>query len=69
MKSALRVILLVVAVALLGASVFFFFRTGERIVDKDYLGGLLEVVAGLALVRAGVELVRLTASHVEPHTS
>jgi len=58
MKSAL---LLFFAFALLAACVFFFYRGGELIVGKDYLGGFLHIIAGLALTRAGVELARLSA--------
>lgn len=56
MKFAL---LIVFAVALLAAAVYFFLRTGQHLVGKDYLGGVIHLVAGLALSRAGVELARL----------
>jgi hypothetical protein len=66
MKSA---ILLLFSFALLAACVFFYYRGGELIVGKDYLGGVLHIVAGLALTRAGVELARLSAlTRPERHT-
>jgi uncharacterized membrane protein YqgA involved in biofilm formation len=42
------------------AAVYFFFRTGQLITTRDYVGGLLHLVAGLALTRAAVELARLS---------
>ena len=56
MKFALLVLL---ATALLVASVFFFYRSGDLLTQKDYLGGAMHVVSGLALAKAGVELARL----------
>lgn len=56
MKFALFIVL---GAALLCAAVYFFFRSGELLTAKDYLGGGLHVVSGLALSKAGVELSRL----------
>jgi len=47
------------AAALFVAAVFFFVRSGDLLVAKDYLAGALHVIPGLALSRAGLELARL----------
>ena len=56
MKNA---VLLVLATALFAACVWFFAVSGDLFAKKDYLAGILHVVVGLSLVRAGVELSRL----------
>jgi hypothetical protein len=56
MKFAL---LITLATALFVAAVYFFWRSGDLLVQKDYLAGLLHVVSGLALSKAGLELARL----------
>jgi hypothetical protein len=56
MKFALYLLL---ATALLATAVFFYFRSGAMLVDKDYLGGALHLIAGLALSKSGIELARL----------
>lgn len=56
MKFAL---LLVLATALFAASIYFFLRSGDLLVSKDYLGGALHVLSGLALSKSGLELARL----------
>lgn len=52
----------------LGAAIFFFYRTGDLLVAKDYVGGLLYVVSGVALTRAAIEFARLLA-HVRADAS
>lgn len=56
MKFAL---LIAMAAALFVAAVFFFFRSGDLLTQKDYLAGALHVLSGLALSKAGLELARL----------
>lgn len=56
MKFALFILL---GTALFVAAVYFFFRSGELLTAKDYLGGALHVISGLALSKAAVELSRL----------
>ena len=55
----MKLALLLLATALLLAALFFFFRSAELLTSKDYLGGALHVVSGLALSKAGIELSRL----------
>lgn len=57
MRSA---ILLILTVLGLFAAVYFFYRAGDLLVQKDYVGGLLHIVSGIALTRAGIELARLS---------
>lgn len=57
MKSAF---LLLLATALFAAGLWVFARSSDHFAAKDYLAGILQVVAGLALVRAGVDLSRLS---------
>ena len=52
-------VLLLLASAVFVASVYFFFRSGDLLVQKDYLAGALHVLSGLALSKAGLELARL----------
>lgn len=52
-------ILIVLATALFCACVFFYYRAGLRITDKEYIGGVLHMVVGLSLTKAAVELARL----------
>jgi len=52
--------LLILSVVLLGASLYFFYGSAKLLVDKDYISGLLHIVSGLALVRAGIEFARLS---------
>lgn len=56
MKFAL---LIVLGTALFVAAVYFLLRSGELLTAKDYLGGALHVISGLALSKAGIELARL----------
>jgi len=53
------ILLIVLAVVLFGACLFFYHRAGLRITDKEYIGGALHLVVGLSLTRAAVELARL----------
>ncbi len=53
-------ILLLLATALFVGCVWFFAECGALFAAKDYLAGLLHVFVGFALVRAGVELARLS---------
>jgi hypothetical protein len=55
MKSAF---LLLLALTMLGASLFFFYRSSALLVSNDYLAGLLHIFVGFATIRAGVELCR-----------
>lgn len=48
-----------IVVALLSSGVFFFHRSGGFLAERDYLAGLIHVLAGLATLRAGVEVARL----------
>lgn len=50
----------VLSVIALVAAIYFFFRTGELLTQKDYVGGLLYIVSGVALTRATIELGRLS---------
>lgn len=51
---------LVLSVLALAAAIYFFYRTGDLLVQKDYIGGLLYIVSGVALTRATIELGRLS---------
>ncbi len=52
-------LLIALATALFVAAVFFFVRSSELLLSKDYLAAILHLVAGLALSKAGLELARL----------
>ena len=56
MKVAL---LLVLATALFTACVYFYYRSGELVTEKDYIAGALHLIVGLSLTKAAVELARL----------
>jgi hypothetical protein len=43
---------------MLGASLFFFYRSSALLMGTDYLAGLLHIFVGFATIRAGVELCR-----------
>ena len=49
------------AVILLGASLWFFYRTGQFLADQDYLAGLIHVFVGFAVIRTGADLARLSS--------
>lgn len=51
---------LVLSVLALAAAIYFFYRTGDLLAQKDYVGGLLYIVSGVALTRATIELGRLS---------
>ena len=51
--------LILIAVALLAAGVWFFHRCGGFLGERDYLAGLLHVVVGATTLRAGVQLAKL----------
>jgi len=55
MKSAF---LMLLALALLGASLFFFYRSSGLLMSNDYLAGLLHLFVGFATIRGGVDLCR-----------
>ena len=55
MKSALLVLL---ALIMLAASLFFFYRSSGLLVSRDYLAGLLHLFVGFATIKAGVEFCR-----------
>lgn len=57
MRSAIFLILTVLGLC---AAIFFFYRAGDLLAAKDYVGGLLHIVSGVALTRAGIELARLS---------
>ncbi|HRE90625.1 MAG TPA: hypothetical protein PK095_15980 [Myxococcota bacterium] len=51
---------LILSVLALAAAIYFFYRTGDLLAQKDYVGGLLYIVSGVALTRATIELGRLS---------
>ena len=57
MRPALFLILSVIGLC---AAIFFFYRAGDQLAAKDYVSGLLHIVSGVALTRAGIELARLS---------
>ncbi len=56
MKSAF---LLVLAALLVAACVFFSYRGSELLTTKEYVGGLVHAVIGLALAKGAIELARI----------
>lgn len=64
---ALQVVLLLVrrfffealAVALIGGSMFFFRESIEYLANRDYVGALLVMSIGLAVISVGKEMARL----------
>ena len=53
------VVLLLLAAALVIASIVFFHRCGEFLGNQDYLAGIVHIFVGSATIRFGVELARL----------
>lgn len=47
------------SLALLAAALWLFHTSSRFLLDRDYLAGLLHVLVGLAVLRAGVEMARL----------
>ncbi len=56
-----RLIFEILGVLLVLGSVGFFFASVRFLADRDYIAGILEIFVGFALVRAGLELVKLGA--------
>ncbi len=54
-----QILLWLIVVALFASGVALFHRSGGFLADRDYLAGLIHVFAGLATLRAGVEIARL----------
>lgn len=52
----------VLGVAFLLGSGFFFYRSVEFLAQADYVGGFLVIVIGFLVVRAGVDLSRLSVA-------
>ena len=52
------VFLMLLAMTLLGASLFFFYRSSGLLMVNEYLAGLLHLFVGFATIRAGVDLCR-----------
>lgn len=55
-----RVIFEVLGILLVLASVLFFFESVRFLSDRDYIAAILEIFVGFALVRAGLELTKLS---------
>ncbi len=49
-----------VGIALMLGSLLFLYRSVEFLAQKDYVAGTLALVAGVVVVRVGVELGRLS---------
>jgi hypothetical protein len=49
----------VIGLLLLGGSVFFYFQSVKFFGDRDYVAGILEIFVGMALTRAGLEVMKL----------
>jgi len=47
------------SVALFGASLFFFYRCVISIASRDYVGAILLMFIGFAVIRGGSEMARL----------
>lgn len=41
------------------ASIVFFFYSVQFLSDRDYIGGILQIFVGFALIRAGLELTKI----------
>lgn len=50
----------IVGIALMLGSLLFLYRCVEFLAQKDYVAGALTLVAGVVVVRAGVEMGRLS---------
>ena len=46
-------------VALFCSGLWFFYESSQFLMDQDYLSGLLHVLVGLAIFRAGVDIARM----------
>lgn len=49
----------ILGVGFLAGSAYFFFRSVEFLAASDYVAGLLTLVVGFLVVRAGVDISRL----------
>ncbi len=50
---------IMVSLALLVASIFFFHQSGTLLTERNYLAGLLHIFVGFATIRGGIEFARL----------
>ena len=46
-------------IALFVSGLWFFHESSQFLMDQDYLAGLLHVLVGLAIFRAGVDVARM----------
>lgn len=56
-------VLLLAAIVLCAGSLWVFHRCGEFLADGAYVAGVLYMTVGFVIVRAGVELARLSVAH------
>lgn len=49
----------ILAVALMGGSLFFFNKTLSYLVHRDYVGALIVMLIGVAVISVGKEMARL----------
>lgn len=54
-----HILLDIASVALIGASLAFFYQCVRFVTQRDYVGAFLLLLVGFAVIRAGVELARL----------
>lgn len=60
-----RLIYEVVGVLMVLASILFFLHSVRFLADRDYIAGILEIFVGFALIRAGLELTKLSLLNQE----
>ena len=51
---------------LLALSVFFYYQSVHFFAERDYVAGILEIFVGMALSRAGLEVMKLALIAGEP---
>ncbi|MBW2731930.1 MAG: hypothetical protein JRH20_06020 [Deltaproteobacteria bacterium] len=54
-----HILLEIISIILFGASLVFFYQCVHFITQRDYVGALLLLLVGFAVIRAGVDLARL----------
>jgi hypothetical protein len=52
----------ILGVGFLLGSAYFFFRTVEFLAQSDYVAGLMALIVGFLVIRAGVDISRLAVA-------
>jgi len=55
----------VVSIILIMTSLYFFYYCIRFLAGRDYIAGILSILAGFSIIRAGLELLKVTAQRGE----